>query len=108
MSKIALIGNKDTVLGFKALGVSAFPVSNLNEAREALRKVSDDDYAAVFITEQLFLDLGTELKAINEKHLPVITVIPDNRRNLGLGMKHIKSQIERAVGVDTLFKEEGV
>ena len=35
-SKVAVIGGKDYLLGFKALGVSVFPVKTGEEASQAL------------------------------------------------------------------------
>ena len=107
MSKVAVIGNNDAVLGFKALGVSAFPVSSARQAEDALRRASESGYTVVFITEPYALQLEPLLKEIRLKPSPVVTIIPDNRGNLGLGMKRIKSQVEKAIGVDILFKEEG-
>jgi len=39
MYKIALIGDKDTIIGFKLLGVSLFPVTSKDEALEVLDKL---------------------------------------------------------------------
>jgi len=107
MSKIAVIGNNDAVLGFKALGVTVYPVVSASEAKEALREVSEGGYAAVFVTEPYAAALEEQIRELGSKATPVVTVIPDNRGNLGLGMKRIKSQVEKAIGVDILFREEG-
>jgi V/A-type H+-transporting ATPase subunit F len=38
MYKVAVIGDKDSILGFKALGVITYPVTNSKEAISALRE----------------------------------------------------------------------
>ncbi|MCR4397656.1 MAG: V-type ATP synthase subunit F [Firmicutes bacterium] len=107
MSRVAVIGNRDAVLGFKTLGVSVFPVSTAEQAEKALEEASRLEFSVVFVTEPYASRLEPLIKSIKSRPSPVITVIPDNRGNSGLGMRRIKSQVEKAIGVDILFKEEG-
>ena len=51
MLKIAVVGGAETVIGFKALGLEACPVANVDEARETLRRLTRDseDYAIIYL-----------------------------------------------------------
>ena len=40
MYKIGVMGGRETVMGFKALGLDVFPVDSADEARHTLRPVS--------------------------------------------------------------------
>lgn len=102
-----MIGNNDAVLGFKALGVSVYPVSTAEQAENALREASRLEFSVVFVTEPYAVQLEPLIRDLKSRQSPVVTVIPDNRGNLGVGMQRIKSQVEKAIGVDILFKEEG-
>ena len=42
MLKIAVIGGRATVMGFKALGLETFPASDSQSALKALRKLTKD------------------------------------------------------------------
>ena len=42
MVKIAVIGGRETVLGFKALGLDVFPVEDGAEAKPLLRRLAQD------------------------------------------------------------------
>ena len=55
MLKIAVIGGRETVMGFKALGLEACPVTNAEEARKTLRHLTRDseDYAIIYVEENL-------------------------------------------------------
>ncbi len=53
MYKIAVLGDRDSVLGFKALGLDIFPVEGVEEGRQTLHKLAKEEYAIVYITEQL-------------------------------------------------------
>ena len=50
MYKIALMGDRDTIIGFKLLGVSLFPTTKKEEAVEILNKLVKEEYAAIFVT----------------------------------------------------------
>ena len=49
MLKIAVIGGRETVMGFKALGLETYPVTDAEEASRALRSLTreNDDYAII-------------------------------------------------------------
>ena len=53
MHKIAVIGDKDSVLAFRALGVHVFTAIEGNDARKIVDKLAKDEYGIIFITEQL-------------------------------------------------------
>ena len=56
MYKIGVVGDKDSVLAFKAIGIDVFPVVEVEEARKTIDKMAREQYAVIFITEQLAKD----------------------------------------------------
>ena len=42
MYKIAVLGDKDSVLGFKALGLETFPAESVEEARHILHRLAKE------------------------------------------------------------------
>ncbi|AUG56227.1 V-type ATP synthase subunit F [Acetivibrio saccincola] len=106
MYKIGVIGDKDSILGFKAVGISVFPVSTPEKAQEVLEKIADDQYAIVYITEQLAEKIVSTIDEYSERRFPAIIPIPSNAGSLGIGLQGIKKSVERAVGADILFKDE--
>ena len=107
MSRLAFIGPRDTVLAFKALGVVVIPATNRDTALQALVTCKEQDYEIVFITEPLAQELAAELAELTLLPRPVITILPDHRGSTGMGIARLKSRVEKAIGVDILFKEEG-
>ncbi len=105
MYKIGVIGDKDSILGFKALGLSVFPVTEIEEAKNVLHKLAKEDYAVIYITEQIAKDITTEIDKYKDKRFPAIILIPNNQGSLGIGMRGVKKSVERAVGADILFKD---
>ena len=53
MYKIAVIGDKDSVLAFKILGVDVFITLGAQEARKTIDRIAKENYGIIFVTEQL-------------------------------------------------------
>jgi V/A-type H+-transporting ATPase subunit F len=108
MPKIAVIGDNDSILGFKAVGVTAFPVAEPEEAKDVLRTLArDDKYQVIFITEEAAAAAEDTVANLKQRMTPVLMLIPSSRGSLGLGMEQIKRNVEKAVGADILFGKEG-
>lgn len=106
MYKIGVIGERDSVLGFKALGFSVFEASEREEALSKLKTVAKDpEYAIIFVTERVYSELNDEISKYKDSPTPAIICIPGREGSQGYGMANIKNAMERAVGADILFKE---
>ena len=91
-------------MGFKALGLETFSVENSQEALKALRKLTreSEDYAIIYIEENLALDLEHEIARYKDNPTPAIILIPGREGSLGLGQNALKAAVERAVGTNIL------
>ena len=105
--KIAVIGDKDSILGFQTLGVTTFPVNDADSALSVLKKVAKEDYAVLFITEAIAQQLEEPLEELNKRFLPAIVPIPNNKGTLGIGIAKVIENVEKAIGADILFRKEG-
>lgn len=102
MYNIAVVGDRESVLGFRALGLSVFPTDTPERARETLHRLAQEDYAVIYLTEQLGAQLGDLLAQYQTQLTPAILLIPGKEGSLGIGMEKITSTVERAVGADIL------
>ena len=102
MYKIAVMGDRDSVLGFRALGLEVFPVEDPTEGRRTLHRLARNDYAVIYITEQLASQLSSEIQRYKDNVTPAIILIPGKSGSLGLGANALQSAVERAVGADIL------
>lgn len=104
MLKIAVIGGRETVMGFTALGLSAFPVSDPTEAKQIFRSLTRDseDYAIIYVEENLAEALGAEIDKYKDSPSPVIILIPGREGSMGLGLSALNAAVERAVGTNIL------
>ena len=99
MYKIAAMGDKDSVSGFLAIGLEVSFVSDKADAQKALKKYTEqEDYAPVFVTEEIAALISDEIEKLKDKVNPAIILIPGVKGNTGEGLKSISRSVERAVG----------
>ena len=99
---IAAIGDWESVMGFRALGLEACPVSTVQEAREQVRRLAKEDCAVIYLTETLAKDMPDVIARYKDELRPAIILIPGREGSLGIGRENIQRAIERAVGADIL------
>ena len=100
MYKIAVIGDRDSVLGFKALGLDVQFVESTDEARRTLHRLAEEDYAVIYITEQLSQNMQADIARYQDAIMPAIILIPGKGGSLGLAEAGLQDAVERAVGAD--------
>lgn len=102
MFKIAVVGDKDSVLAFKALGVDVFTVYDGDEARKVVDTIARNNYGIIFITEQLASLIPDTIARYDKEIIPAVILIPSNQGSLNIGMKRINENVEKAVGSNIL------
>ncbi len=105
MYKIAAMGDKDSIYGFASLGLHIFPFEDTAEPAEAartLKRLAENGYAVIYITEFLAEKIQTEINKYSDRPLPAVVLIPGVRGNTGLGMANVSRSVEKAVGSDIL------
>lgn len=106
MYKAAVLGDRDSIYGFAALGLDTYPVTGHEEAAKVLKTLADGQYAVIYITESLQSELESEIDRYVTSYLPAIIPIPGVSGNTGKGMRNVKKSVERAVGSDIIFNNE--
>ncbi len=102
MYKVAVVGDKDSILGFKALGVDVFPVVEKDEARRVVDTLARNKYGIIFITEQTASLIPDTIERYNNQMIPAVILIPSNQGTLNIGMDMINKSVEKAVGTNIL------
>ena len=106
MHKIGIVGNKDSILGFKALGVQVFPVDESGDVEATIKAMINDEFSLIYITEKAALKAERLIQDCRGSVLPIIILVPDHSGSLGLGMQSLKETTIKAIGADILFREE--
>ena len=103
MYKIAVLGDRDSIFGFAALGLETVICDSGEDASLKLRKMSADDYAVIYITDKLAELAAEEIEKLSESVLPAVILIPGVSGNTGRGIGDVKKSVEQAVGSDIIF-----
>jgi V/A-type H+-transporting ATPase subunit F len=97
-----MVGDRDSIVGFKALGVAVFPVNTKNESAEALQEIIRQEYKVAFITEQMAPSPEEIADMIGDRTFPVVTMVPSNRGSTGVAMERLQALVRKAAGADVL------
>lgn len=99
-TKIAVIGDRGSVLGFKAVGFDVFEADTGESIEPRMSELAKSHYGIVFVTEELIAANPDVAETYKDDMLPAIIPIPSRRGSLGIGMENIHKNVERAVGTD--------
>ena len=102
--RIAVIGDRESVMGFRALGLDVFPADEADVKAVFTRVVRAEEpgYAILYITEELTVPLRAEIEALKDELTPAVILIPSKNGTLNLGMSALNTAVERAVGSNIL------
>ena len=111
--KMAIIGPREIILGFKALGLEPVYVTEPKDAAEILFNLKREKvevegeslskYAILFIMEELAREITPEdYKKLSADPLPAIIPLPSHLGTTGYGLQKLKTIVEKAVGMDIL------
>ena len=98
--RVAVIGDWDSVMGFRALGLDTYAVTSPEEAGRTIDRLAKEECAVIYLTEPLAEKLEELLRRYQEKLTPAIVLIPGSGGSLGLGAAAVQEEVRRAVGTD--------
>ena len=103
MNKIGVVGDSDSILGFKTLGIDVYPAEG-DDITRVINRLATSGYAIIFITEQAAQEASETIDRYKTSPFPAIIPIPGNRGTTGFGMRGIHANVEKAIGADILFE----
>ncbi len=106
MSRIAFIGDRDSVWGFRAFGVSVFAVSGVDDARAAFETAVGSAQSIIFVTEDVYEACSEQIARYRNLALPTVTVLPSVTGSRGLAATEIHEAVSAAIGADILGGSE--
>lgn len=100
--KIAVVGDKDSILPFKMIGFDIFDVRSPQEARQRIDQLAQNQYGVIYVTEALAQEIPDTLERYRGQAIPSVILIPNYKGSQGLGMKNIQDNVEKAIGQNIL------
>lgn len=103
MYKTAVMGDRESIYGFAALGMSTFEVSEAKEAASILHKLALNGFGIIYVTESVAEKIQNEIDKYRFKSTPAVIMIPGITGNTGAGMADLNKSVEKAVGSNILM-----
>jgi len=103
---IAFLGDMDSVLGIRALGVETVVPDGPEDAREHFQSLVKQGTSVIMVTEELLDILQDLIDETMHKALPAVVVLPGITGTQKRGEDTIRELIIRAVGVDLMTEEQ--
>ncbi|MDO4289447.1 MAG: V-type ATP synthase subunit F [Eubacterium sp.] len=100
--KLAVIGDKDSVMIFQALGFQTVYADGQAQIEKAIHSLARDGAAVIYITEAAAQLAQETIAVYKTEPFPAIIPIPNRFGSQGIGMKGIQENVEKAIGADIL------
>ena len=101
-AKIAVIGDKESIIIFRALGFHTVDAVTGETVSKAIKKLAEDNYAVIYITEDAAETAEETIDQYKTIAYPAIIPIPGRTGAKGIGMKSVRANVEKAIGADIL------
>ena len=100
--EIAIIGDPDTVTGFRMVGISnyATPESDAAARQALMGFFRNPRMGLILITEPIAKAVEETIVELSEAPLPVIMAIPDRQGPIGTYEQILRELIRKAVGIE--------
>lgn len=100
--QIGVVGERDAVLAFRALGMRVIPAETAQEAATAVQRLAREGVPVIFITEKAARAIPQMLDRYREDARIALIPIPGSGGSDGYGMERLRASVLRAVGADIL------
>jgi V/A-type H+-transporting ATPase subunit F len=105
-SHLAVVGERATVVAFEGLGVSAFPVESVDEARETVSTlIRKKKHAVIFVTEDIGQAISDIITESSREYVPSVVLVPSSSGSQKIGLRRLSQILKRALGADILKVE---
>lgn len=103
---MAAIGDYEMVLPFQAVGIKpvVLDADKRGDFESILEKLARENYAVIFIQEDLFVEFTKKVEEINDTYVTSVLPLPGVLGSTGAGLASIRNSVEKAVGMD-IFAE---
>lgn len=96
--KICVIGDKDSVLAFKGLGIKIIPFTHPSKIKKVIKELVPQGYMIFLITEREAEAISDFTDSLADQPYPIILPIPNGVTKSGYGLEKVDRNIAKAVG----------
>src|SRR5699024_9250586 len=107
-SKIGVVGDKDSILGFRMLGFDVRFVNDGKEARKEIDKLAEENFGVIYLTEQIAELIPDTIDRYDSMMTPAVILIRHHNGSRGIGTAHVEKNVEKPVGQNTLWEGDDI
>ena len=104
-SEIAVIGNLDTILIFKMVGLDVFEVRDEKSTIEKINEILND-YKIILVTDDFAPFIENVIKETSKEMYPIITIIPSGTKDSNYALEQIEQSVEHTLGINILSNQK--
>lgn len=101
MYKAAVVGDRESIYGFAALGLAVCEATAEN-AGDIINDLAKKGYAVIYVTENIAAEIRPVIEKYRSVSIPAVILIPGVKGNTGEGVRDVHRSVEKAVGSDIL------
>jgi len=99
---LAAIGQSSEIYLFNAVGITTIIAKTPQEADEKIRDLANGDCKVIYLEEALYINMSSTPERYAKRAFPIIIPIPSQEGSKGVGLKKIKDNVQKAIGMDIL------
>ena len=103
--KMGVVGERDVVTAFKALGMQVIPVLQPDDTAHAIHQLVTSGVPVIFITEGCAQHAAEIMERYKTDPAVTIIPIPGSQGTNGFGRNRVRANVEKAIGADILFDQ---
>jgi len=96
----AAIGTTEAITIYNSVGFKTFYSTDYSLIDKMIFKFFKEGCKIIFVTESVYENIPETLEKYSQMTYPIIIPIPIEKENKQLGMKKIKANVEKAIGID--------
>lgn len=97
---IAAIATDESVAIYNSVGFKTFFSKDMHEIDKMIFNLHKEGCKIIFVTEEVYQNIPETLEKYSQMTYPIILPLPLDDVNSGVGMKKIKANVEKAIGID--------
>lgn len=97
---IAAIGNDESIVIYNCVGFKTFFSNDIQEIDKMIFSLYKEGCKIIYVTEKIYESIPETLEKYQHMTYPIILPLPLDNENSGVGMKKVKANVEKAIGID--------
>ncbi len=97
---IAAIGTDESITIYNAVGFKTYFSNNVEDIDKEIFRLYKAGCKIIFVTEQVYESITETLEKYSQMTYPIILPLPLDNVNSGIGMKKVRKNVEKAIGID--------